>query len=137
MHAELVQQFPWLNDADVITVDTLAEAVSTHQRLTRYIDDVISGRERAYPRRGAPRTGVEAIPERIWVALERSRKAVLDASGKLAMNPIERAGLAKALGDVFGRAAAGPVLGEQGRQLRQARGRLREDDPPGEDNSAE
>lgn len=121
--AELRQQYPWLQDVDAPVLDVLVRAKARHDLLDDYVSAVLEGTTQAFPRKGSPRTGVEAVPDRVWQQLSREARTVLDAAAKLGFAPSERAGLLKDAGMAvhFGgqRIAA---LVEQGRQVREGTG---------------
>lgn len=93
--AELSSQWPWLADADALTVDVLLKSKVRYDALDEYVAGVIEGTREAYPVKGRPRTGVEAVPDRVWLALARNERSVLEAAAKLGLNPVERAQLVK------------------------------------------
>ncbi len=119
--SELRQQYPWLEGVDAPALDVLVAAKCRHDLLADYISDVIDGTRPAYPRKGFPGTGVEAVPDRVWQQLSREARTVLDASSKLGFTPTERAQLLRDVGVArhYGadRIAA---LVERGRQVREA-----------------
>lgn len=95
---QLQSEFPWVGDADGIVVDALCRALAVLDPLDRYVLDVIEGRAEAYPRKGAPRTGVEAVPPHVYEQWSRTHRAVLDAASRLGMTPTDRARLFKDAG---------------------------------------
>lgn len=124
--AELREEYPWLEQADGVLVDLLVRSAARVQMLSEYVDGVVSGEREAYPRRGFPTTGVEAVPERVWLALAQAERNVALAAGKLGFAPADRAklfrdaGMARSLELAAGREAV-RQLAERGRRLRAAR----------------
>jgi len=95
---ELVELYPWLTTADGVALDVLVRAKARHDLLAAYIEDIVEGRRRSYPRKGFPDTGIEAVPERVWQQISREARTVLDTASRLGLTAVDRAQLAKDLG---------------------------------------
>ncbi|MDA8297417.1 MAG: hypothetical protein M0004_12675 [Actinomycetota bacterium] len=121
--ADLADSYPWLVDADAIVLDVLVKAKIRMDALDGYITAIIEGSAKAYPRKGQPETGIEAVPDKVWQQVSRESRTVVDAAAKLGLTATDRAQLLKDTGLArhFGgdRIAA---LAEQGRSLRLAKG---------------
>lgn len=122
--AELLEQHPWLNNADGVVLDVLVRAKVRYDALDEYATDVIEGRRQAYPRKGYPSTGIEAVPDRVWQSLQRQENIIIQAAGKLGFSAADRASLYRDAGMAFhfGGESLTSLAG-QGRKLRQLRGR--------------
>lgn len=120
---ELRESYPWLVDADALVLDVLVRAKVRLDALDAYITGVLDGTTTAYPRKGQPETGIEAVPDRVWQQVSRESRTVVDAAAKLGLTATDRAQLLKDTGLArhFGgdRIAA---LAERGRSLRLAKG---------------
>lgn len=122
--AELMTQYPWLEEADGVVLDTLCRAKARFDMLDSYATDVIEGTREAYPRKGFPQTGVEAVPPQVWTALARSENTIISAAGKLGMTATDRAQLFKDAGIArhYGSGSLA-TFAAKGRKLRQLRSR--------------
>jgi hypothetical protein len=123
-----MEEFPWIGNADQVTVDLLCRAKARYNALSEHADGIIEGRILAYPRKGFPRVGVEAVPARCWEALRHAERAVMDSAAKLGMNAVDRGRLARDLGFASNlrfeaNQRAGAALAAEGRAIRE--GRLR------------
>jgi hypothetical protein len=118
--AELVERYPWIEDADVVVLDVLVKAKARYDALDEYAAAVIEGDREAYPRKGSPLTGPEAVPDKVLTALARLENTIIQAAGKLGLTATDRAQLFKDAGMAkhFG---GDPIakLVERGRQLRE------------------
>lgn len=121
--AELIERWPWLEQADGVLVDVMVKAKVRYDALDEYAAGVIEGTTEAYPRKGYPTVGVEAVPDRVWTALARQERSVIDAASKLGLAPVDRAQLFKDAGMArhFGRDGV-TELAQRGRQLRRGPG---------------
>lgn len=123
---ELREQYVWLVEADALVVQVLVESKARLEALNDYVTGIIAGTTKAYPLKGRPTTGVEAVPERIWQQISRESRTVLDAASKLGFTPRDRAELARDTGVAAyfgGRDDALRAFAAEGRKLRQLRGR--------------
>lgn len=121
---QLLETLPWLHEADALTLDGLCRAKWRHDRVDQEIEGIITGEIRAHPRKGFPDTGVQAVPERLWQQVSREARSIVEFCGKLGMTPVDRAALMKDTSWAHAlNGGRGPQLGEQGRALREARGR--------------
>jgi hypothetical protein len=118
--AELIDAYPWLEEADVVVLDVLVKAKARYDALDEYAAAVIEGRAQAHPRKGFPSTGPEAVPDKVLTALARTENTIIAAAGKLGLTATDRAQLFKDAGMArhFG---GDPIakLVERGRQLRE------------------
>lgn len=121
--AELMAVWPWLADADAVTVDILCKAKARFDRIDRYVNAVIDGEITAYPRKGKPTTGIEAVADYLWQALARHERTVIDSASKLGLNPVDRAALFKDTGMAqhYGREGVEKMIGRGSARLRQIR----------------
>lgn len=120
--AELMASYPWLEEVDGVVLDTLVRAKARHDLLADYIDRVIEGTAEAYPRKGRPTTGIEAVPDVVWQQVSREARTVLDAASRLGFTPRDRAELFRDAGMAAhygGERVA--QLGERGSQIRARR----------------
>ena len=92
---ELMDEYPWLIEADGVIVDVFVRAKVRFNVLSDYIDDILNGRREAYPRKGYPTTGVEAVPDRVWQQVSREARTILDVGAQLGLSPLSRATLMK------------------------------------------
>ncbi|MDA8289954.1 MAG: hypothetical protein M0014_16185 [Actinomycetota bacterium] len=118
---ELRETYAWLIDADVVVLDVLCRAKARHDALADYVEGVIEGTVEAYPRKGFPQTGIEAVPDRTWQQLSRETRTIIDAAAKLGFTATDRAQLMKDTGMArhFGGERVAQLV-ERGRQLREA-----------------
>ncbi|MGH9090192.1 MAG: hypothetical protein ACRDZR_02240 [Acidimicrobiales bacterium] len=118
--AELREDMPWLETCDAVAVEGLARALATFRPLDTWITAVMTGEAKAHSRPGAPDTGVEAVPERVWRAWRGAAKLVQDATSALGMSPVARAGLMRDTGwaRALARQEGFSRLTEQGRAMR-------------------
>lgn len=122
--AELVKEWPWLADADAITVDILVKEKTRYDSLDEYVWGVVEGTTKVYPRKGYPTQGWEAVPDRVLQALDRAGRQTLAAAAKLGLNPVDRAGLMKDTGMAhhFGREKVEELVTRGHKRLRELRG---------------
>jgi len=120
--AEMMTDFPWLASCDAVLVDVLIKAKTRHIMLSEWTEKVITGEVEAHARRGRPRTGIEAIPDQVWRALEGAERSVTNAASRLGMSPVDRASLFKdsAVARRLGTEAVA-ALSAEGRRIRQLR----------------
>jgi hypothetical protein len=123
--AELRQDRPWLEELDSALLDTFLKAKVRLDLIDDHVALIISGEVEAYPRRGFPRTGIEAVPNRLWEQLARESRIVADCAAKLGFAPTSRSSLYRDLGAAryFGNRPTIEALGERGRRLQALRGR--------------
>ena len=76
-------------------LDVLRRSKARYDVLSNYVDNILEGRQKSYPREKAPRTGVEGVPTRIWEQLAREARVILEAAGKLGLTAIDRGALAR------------------------------------------
>jgi len=120
--AEMMATYPWLASCDGVLVDVLIRAKTRHLMLSEWTEKVITGEVEAHARRGRPRTGIEAIPDQVWRALEGAERSVTNAASRLGMSPVDRASLFKdsAVARRLGTEAVA-ALSAEGRRIRQLR----------------
>ena len=80
----------------------------------------MEGTTSAYPRKGCPATGPEAVPDKVLTALARLENTIIQAAGKLGLTATDRAQLFKDAGMAkhFGGDPIAKFV-EKGRQLRE------------------
>lgn len=120
--ADLQVACPWIMEADGMVLDTLIKAKVRHDEFDDVINEYFDGARR----NDKGLTGAEAIPDRILQQVAREARHVMDACGKLGLTATDRAALMKDTS--WARALAGKnggmaQVGEQGRAIREERGR--------------
>jgi hypothetical protein len=91
---EYREKYPWLNaELDGVLFDDFIKSKARLDMLHEYVAGIISGEVEAYPRKGFPRTGVEAVPDRLWQQLARESRIVADLGAKLGFAPTNRAAM--------------------------------------------
>lgn len=120
--AQLLDLYPWLEEADVVTLDVLCKAKARYDAFDDYATAVMEGSRQAHPRKGFPSTGVEAIPDRVLTAMARLENTIISAAGKLGLTATDRAQLFKDAGMArhFGGDRIAQLV-EKGRQVREER----------------
>lgn len=122
--AELTARYRWVETADGVAVDVLCRAVARYHAVDEFICGVMDGTVEAYPRAGAPQTGIEAVPRHLWEQVQRNERSVLDAVAKLGLTPVDRAALFKDTGMArhYGRESVAQMVNRGQVRLKELRG---------------
>lgn len=100
----------WIEQCDGLVLDTLIRAVARWKRIDDHIAD----------------TDIMDVPDRLWQQVDREQRHIVSAAGKLGLTSVDRAALMKdgAWAKALAARSRGPQLGERGRAMRAAQGRL-------------
>lgn len=92
---ELRGRYPHLHEADAQQFRLYCDADAKAMIIGEWIDKVITGQAEVHPRKGAPRSGVEAVPDAIYRAHRAYMSQARELARDLGLNPGGRYALAK------------------------------------------
>lgn len=121
IRGELLERFDFLADPMFQTaIERYLRPAARARRLNAWVEAVMDGEIEARPeRKGGATTGVDAIPQRVWQALNQAETAAQKFAQDCGLDPIGFARIAKELGwakQLSGQKVAD--LASKGRELR-------------------
>jgi len=118
VHAELMAACVWVDEPDVVAVDTWCKAKARYDLLNDWVMSIALGERDVVTKRGIL-SGVDAVPAYLWGEVSKAESNLMKATESLGLDPTGRARLMKDLGMAKHFAADGVrELVSRGRELR-------------------
>lgn len=130
IRAEYLERFPHLTDRDEMALDLFFTNLARYRMMDSYWAEVASGEREAWPAKGRPRSGPEAVPPSVHEQMTRLAGVLGRQAHQLGLDPLGFGQLAKdsAVFRALTREQQLQSLLAKGREVRRARGDLDAED---------